>query len=656
MKYFTIAVLILATTKAVGQRPYSVRSPDGQIKFTIQVTSAAPVYDISYKGKPVILNSPLGLSFQDGGDFRSNLSTGKVISRQGEEKYELQSGRSRFVDDRYNELILPLHNASEQVRIIVRAFNTGIAFRYEFPAHPNRKELLLRDETTTFNLAGNPNALALYLPNYTTSHEGEYTSSTLKLIPDDTLIATPALFEIPGTAYLAITEASLLNYAGMYLEKQNGILGSRLSPLQGKNGLKVKASRPHNSPWRVVMISDRPGSFLESTILTSLSAPSKIKDVSWIKPGKTTFPWWNGNVVPDSINNPGNNFQTNKYYIDFCARNGIEYHSVVEYGGHQWYVDDGTNFQPGPNNDVTKPVPGLDMKAICDYAKSRGVAVRVWVHWGALYPRLDSAFAIFEKWGLAGMMVDFMDRDDQEMVNIQEEMLQKAAKHKLHIQFHGAYKPTGTIRTYPNELTREGTLNYEVNKWDKRITPDHDLNIVFVRMIAGSTDYHMGGFRAVADSLFKVQYTRPLMLGTRCHMLGMYVVLESYLGMLCDYPAAYEGEPGFEFVKTVPTTWDETRVLDAVLHEYIIIARRKGADWYIGSINNHDSRTIEIPLNFLPEGEFNATIYTDAADVNEHPNNLVKRDQKVHAGDRLSLTMAGGGGTAIHISAVGGTR
>jgi len=379
----------------------------------------------------------------------------------------------------------------------------------------------------------------------------------------------------------------------------------------------------------VIFISDRIGTFLESNLLTSLNEPSRLGDLSWLKPGKTTFPWWNGNVVPDTLNAPGNNFVTNQYYIDFCARNGIEYHSVVEYGLHQWYVDDGINFQPGPNADVTKAVPGLDMKEICDYAKSKGVAVRVWVHWAALYPKLDSAFTIFEQWGLSGMMVDFMDRDDQEMVNMQEEMLLKAAKHKLHIQFHGAYKPTGMHRTYPNELTREGTLNYEVNKWDKRITPDHDLNIVFIRMIAGSTDYHMGGFRAVPDSLFKVQYTRPLMLGTRCHMLAMYVVLESYLGMLCDYPAAYEGEPGFEFLRQVPTTWDEIRVLDAKLHQYIIIARRKGDNWYIGSINNREARSINIPLGFLPAGNFTATIYTDSPEAERNPNLLLKQEKMV---------------------------
>src|SRR5450432_108333 len=207
---------------------------------------------------------------------------------------------------------------------------------------------------------------------------------------------------------------------------------------------------------------------------------------------------------------------------------------------------------PGPNSNVLKPMPGLDMKQVCDYAHSKGIGIRVWVHWAALYPKLDSAFTLFEQWGISGMMIDFLNRDDQEMVNIQTEMLQKAAVHHLHIQFHGAYKPTGVNRTYPNEFTREGTLNYEADKWnDHGISPDHDINMPFTRMLAGSTDYHLGGFRAVPEKQFKAQYTKPLVLGTRCHMLAMYVVLENGLPMVADYPAAYEGEPGFEFIREV---------------------------------------------------------------------------------------------------------
>ena len=225
------------------------------------------------------------------------------------------------------------------------------------------------------------------------------------------------------------------------------------------------------------------------------------------------------------------------------------------------------------------------------------------------------------------MMVDFMDRDDQEMVNMQTEILQKAAAHHLHIQFHGAYKPTGLSRTYPNEFTREGTINYEVNKWDKRITPDHDINIVFTRMLAGSTDYHLGGF-VQCPIQFKAQYTRPLMLGTRCHMLAMYVVLKIF-AMVCDYPAAYEGQPGFEFIKEVPTTWDETKVIDAKLGEYIIIARRKNNDWFVGTINNHKPRTIKVPFSFLNDGNYTAEIFSDAEDVSTEPNHLKKENKIV---------------------------
>ena len=260
---------------------------------------------------------------------------------------------------------------------------------------------------------------------------------------------------------------------------------------------------------------------------------------------------------------------------------------------------------------------------------------------------MGSAFAIFEKWGISGMMVDFMDRDDQQMVNIQTEILEKAAKHHLHIQFHGAYKPTGLNRTYPNEFTREGTLNYEVNKWEKKITPDHDLNIVFTRGLAGSTDYHLGGFRAVPDSLFVVQYSRPLMLGTRCHMLGMYMVLESALQMVCDYPAAYEDQPGFSFLKQLPTTWDETKVIDAKPGGFICIARRKGTDWFIGAINSSEAKEIEFSLSVLKAGSFSAEFYTDAQDASNFPNHINAYSKNVDMNTTLKIEMAAGGGFAI---------
>jgi len=639
------------TAAPVAQKNISLSSPDGNISYSFGLDTKTPYYSISYKKNVLVDRSPIGLEF-DNGSFQQSLQVLKSLRRDTTEVYELVVGKTSKVTTRYRELLISLQEKESQhrqVNLRVRAFNDGIAFRYEFPAQKNRGDITLLEENTGFRMNGNPAVNTLFLPSFTSSHEGLYTHLLLNEVKEDTLMDMPTLFEFPGNIFIAITEAALSDYAGMYLMKHNGILSGKLSPLPGQAAIKVKAKLPHRSPWRVLMISDKISDLFETNMLTTLNEPNKIGDVSWLKPGKTTFPWWNGNIVPDTINAPGNNFVTNKYYIDFCARNNIEYHSVVEYGLHEWYTNDGANFQPGPHADVTKPVPGLDMKEICDYGKSVGVKIRVWVHWAALYPKLDSAFAIFEKWGLSGMMVDFMDRDDQEMVNIQEEILQKAAKHHLHIQFHGAYKPTGMHRTYPNEFTREGTLNYETNKWGEPLSPDHDIKLAYTRLLAGATDYHLGGFRAVPLSKYRTQYTRPLMAGTRCHMLAMYVVLESYVGMLCDYPDAYEGQPGFEFLRIVPTTWDETKVVNGEVNKFITVARRKGNDWFVGTITDNTARELEIPLSFLGEGEYIADIYTDSDKDNENPNLLNKRTQTVTRKDTIKINAMAGGGEVMYI-------
>ena len=650
---FTFGILISKSTRS--QELVTVSSPNHRILFNFILLNTGPVYTVQFKGKTLVEKSDLNLEFENGALKNDLRLTSKVIKDTTEE-YELFAGKNKDVTIKYNKVILCLEETKapfRKINIAVKVFNDGVAFRYQYPEQKTWSNYTLSNENSFFNLTGDPVVHSLFFPDYLNSHEGVYQHVLFSKVVQDTLLDMPALFEYPGKVYVAITEAALLDYAGMYLSKQENHLVSKLSPLPNQTTIKVKARLPHQSPWRVIMISDKIGDLIESNIITSLNEPSKIKDLSWLKPGTTTFPWWNGNVVPDTLNAPGNNFITAQYYIDFCARNHITYHSVVEYGLHQWYMDDGISFQPGPHADVTTPVPGLDMKAVCDYARSKGVGIRVWVHWAALYPKLDSAFTIFEKWGIQGMMVDFMNRDDQEMVNIQTEILQKAAAHHLHIQFHGAYKPTGINRTYPNEFTREGTLNYEADKWNPDgISPDHDITMPFTRGLAGSTDYHLGGFRAVPKSKFKAQYTRPLMLGTRCHMLAMYVVLENYLQMVCDYPAAYEGEQGFELIKQIPTTWDDTKVLDAKVNDFIIMSRRKGEDWYIGSITNHASRKVDISFKFLGNGSYKATMYTDGKDTDKNPNHLVRKNMLITNKDHLNIQLNKGGGTVIKLTKI----
>lgn len=650
-----LIVFNITSLSTLAQNKVSLKSPDGKITFSFVLDKKYPSYAVDYKGKQLIKQSELSLDFKEGGRFAADLVLLKPLRSKVEEDYVLPVGKASNIHSRYNQLILPLREKSKtgrQINLVVRLFDDGLAFRYEFPKQQNWSAYSLLEERTTFHLIGNPKVnTLLFGQDYNSSHEGLYHKTTLDKVPENNLMDLPALFEYPGQVFVAITEASLRNYSGMYLVKKHGMLSSQLTPLPSDKEVMVKATLPHHTPWRVIMIGDKAGSFLESNLLTNLNEPTKFKDVSWLKPGKTSFHWWNGDVVPDSTFAPGVNFETNKYYIDFCARNNIEYHSVIGYGGFPWYPANGPSYaEQGTYSDVTKTVASLDMQRICDYAKSKGVAIHVWINWKALYPQLEAAFTQFEKWGIKGMMVDFLDRSDQEMVNIQEEILERAAAHHLFIQFHGAFKPTGLNRTFPNEFTREGTYNYEQNKWlPKAVNPDHDLDIAFVRMIAGASDYHLGGFRAVTPEKFKPKYIRPNMVGTRSHMLAMYVVLESYLNMVADYPQAYEGEPGFEFLQKVPTVWDETKVLGAEMDKYLSIARKHKEEWYIGAINSSTAREVKIPLDFLDKATYTAEIFMDANDAEEQPNYLIKTKKEVINGTVLTVKLAAGGGCAIRL-------
>ncbi len=652
LKIYLIVQYLLTSQLLFAQKSIQVASPSGAIKFELKLINESPEYSIKFDKHILIEHSPLSLEFENG-LFYKNLKINKPSYQTLTDHYQLIVGKAKNIISHCNEVVIPFEEKTapnRKINLVVRAFDDGIAFRYEFPEHANQKTFTLFDERTTFNVVGNPKVLTLYLPSYQTSHEGIYSHIDYQQVNEKNLMDMPTLFEYPDHVFMAITEAAVRDYAGMYLWKEDGMLRGKLSPKLGQEKIKVEATLPHHSPWRVLMISNRVGDLIESNILTNLNEPSKIEDTSWIKPGKTTFTWWNGNIVPDTVFSPGNNFNTNKYYIDFAARNNLQYHSIYGYAEQPWYVDDGFDFgSPGPNADVTKSIKPLDMKYICDYAKSQGVGIHVWVNWKALYAQLDKAFDQFEAWGISGMMVDFMDRDDQEMINIQEEILDKAAKHHFFIQFHGSSKPSGMHRTYPNEFTREGTLNYEVYKWDTIINANHDISIPFTRLLAGATDYHLGGFRSKTQSQFKIHFTNPYVTSTRCHMLAMYVVLESYLDMVCDTPPSYEGQPGFEFIKELPSIWDETKVLNASVNEFVTIARKKDGAWYVGALNDSKARNLEIPLAFLGTGTFFATIYTDGKEVNINPNQLNIETKIVTSADTIILPLASNGGSVIRI-------
>lgn len=649
-----VGILLFASCKSSNQE-YKITSPDHCIEVCVSkpVAEEPLVYSVTYNGRVVIEPSALGVSTGEP-DKGALWKIGRIQYSEVEDNYTLTLGKSKHVESRCREMTMEMQTGSgRKIQVTFRAFDDGVAFRYTWLSDGvTSDDISVTDEWSHFRLAGDPKATVLCFPNYTSSHETNYTVAKLSSIPNDTLVDLPALFELSDSVLIAVTEANLTDYPGMYLSKNgHGTLFTKLSPLPDGSGVKAKMKAPHHSPWRVLMIGKNPATLIESNIILNLNEPCAIDDVSWIKPNKSTWHWWCATGVPKNAPfKRGMNFETMKYYIDFASENGISCHSLTDVDSDSWYTSPKDTYpQPGEGTDVTKPNPALQMDKLLEYARSKNVRIRLWVHWKALAPKLEEAFALYEKWGIEGLMVDYMDRDDQEMVNFYHRVIESAARHKLTIQFHGAYKPTGLRRTYPNLVTTEGVLNLEFLKWSDRCTPQHNVNVAFTRMLAGPLDYHMGGFHSVTRKDFKPDFNHPVVMGTRCHIMGMYVVYETYLQLLCDTPEAYTGQPGFDFLLQIPATWDETKVLRAKPGEYIVIARRNGSDWYIGGLNNDTPRDMDISLDFLPDGEYTLEKYADAEDADIHPNHLVREQKTITAKDNIPIVMANGGGVAMRI-------
>lgn len=424
------ALLTVCLNGSGAERTVEVRSPDGKNRFVLLCSSEEIRYEVWCNGFRVVSPSRLGFVF-DCGAWGDGLELGRIERKRIDETYRLVVGKVREARYFCNAARIPLSESGPSARRIdleVRAFNDGVAFRFLFPQQETWQRYVMYEERTQFNLSGDPEALVMYLPGYVNTHEGPYVQVGLDQVDLARLIELPATFRYPGRLYVSILEAGVRDYAGMYLMRGAEGFEARLSPKLGQERIKVVAdSLPHRTPWRVLSMGASMEVLLRSTILTDLNDPCAIADTSWIKPCRTTFTWWNGNVVPDTLFSSGNNFETNKYYIDFAARHGIDLHGIYGYAETPWYYDDNFNFgNAGPHADPTRPIPCLEMPRIVAYAREKGVGLHLWVHWRALYPKLEEAFALYEKWGVRGLMIDFMDRDDQEMIRIQEEFLQAA--------------------------------------------------------------------------------------------------------------------------------------------------------------------------------------------------------------------------------------
>jgi alpha-glucosidase len=661
---FMIGLLLAANVlDAEPGQVHPLTSPDGRLQVSIQMPAPGsverPRWSAAFRAKPILTECGLGLQIADAGDLMVGARVLHERSRAVDERVPVRFGKSDHANDRFREtrytLETPQHRRAD---VVFRCYDDAIALRYELPTPEKAASVTVTDESTSFRVEGEPTAFVQYLENYRTSHEHNVIPARYRDIRRGVLLDMPLTFSWADNTYAAITEASLRHYAGMSLmrpssEGARDELVCQLTPRP--DGAKVVRPLPMQTPWRVVLIGDRPGALLESETIYCLNDPSVIKDVSWIKPGKITFPWWNGDVYDGQPGQPILSFEMARKYIDFCARNGIPTHSLTstETTVTPWYHQSKPGVEPGPDTDVTRPRAGFDLAAIRRYADSKQVRLWTWLHQGALRGRVEEAFAAFDKLGWSGMMVDFFDHDDQDSIEFAESILAAAARHRILVHLHGVWKPTGWQRTYPNLMNHEGALNLEYLKWSDRCPPEHNLMMAFTRLIAGPMDYHLGGFRAVPRAQFKPRNIAPNVLGTRCHMLAMYVCFDNPNPMVADYPAAYEGQPGFDFLKLVPTWWAETRVLAGQVGELLVTARRKGTTWYLGGMSAKQPRDLALPLTFLGAGRYTARIWEDASDAETDPNHLTTEMLNLSSADTLKLHLALDGGFVAQLAPAG---
>jgi len=559
-------------------------------------------------------------------------------------------GKADHARDHFAELTLSLQcDGSPPVRVVLRCYDDAIAFRCEVPAAEGHGALRIVGEGTSFGFAGAPVVYTSYLENFRTSHEHPVVEVPLADLPRGQLLDLPLTAAFPGGPFVSITEASLRHYAGLSLRRDGALrdLAAVLTPRD--DGIAVERPLPLATPWRVVLVGDKPGTLLESNTLYCLNEPPAF-DPGWIRPGKITWPWWNGYLFEAERGEPILSVATSQKHIDWCAEHGIGFHAIVaDETDTPWYAQSNKGLFPGPGTDATRVRADLDLPAIQRHATAKGVRLWTWVHHGAVRGRTEEVFAAFERLGWNGVMVDFLDHDDQDTVEFAEQVLVAAAKHHVLVHFHGMYKPTGWQRTFPNLMNHEGSLNLEYLKWGALCTPEHTLRVAFTRLVAGPMDYHLGGFRAVPRARFQPKNVAPNVLGTRGHQLAMYVCFDNPTPMVADYPEAYHDQPGFDFVREVPTWWDETRVLDAEIGRLLVTARRRGSVWWLGALSAGEGREVAVPLAFLGAGPQALHLWRDGDRAAVDPNEVAVEDRQVQGAELLRVKVGADGGFVARI-------
>ena len=633
-------LLILTLTGVVtnGQN-ITVKSPDSNIAITISNDDKLS-YSVSYRERLIINPSQLGFELKDEEAMRGNFAIlDQSLKNFNESWIPVVKSKHAEVINHYNELHISLKEKSDpmrQMELFVRAYNDGAAFRYKLSRSAKVGDRQIMKELTTFSIPGDPKTWIVEYNGYASSNEAEFFEHPLSYLSEKSVAGMPMLMEYGNNCWVAITEAKIDNYAAFYIgtNGNSNQLTTKLVPIPGEpeSGVKVRFADELYTPWRILMIGETPGTLIESEIIQNLNDPCAIKDPSWIKPGMSAWDhWWSGEVKME--------MPVIKQYIDLASEMGWPY-MLVDW---QWYGKFNS-----PETDITKWAPQISMPEIIEYARSKKVKILVWlypsdVNRNAAYKK---AFPLYEKWGIAGIKIDFMDRDDQQMVNWYHDIIKCAAEYHLMIDFHGAYKPDGIIRTWPNMITREGVMGNEYYKFSDKMSPEHNIKLAFTRMLAGQMDYTPGGFVNVTKEQFK-QQTPALVWNTRAAELSKFVIYESPLTVVCDHPDNILNQPGADFLKIVPTVWDDIKFIGGYPGDYVAIAKRSGDRWFLGIMNNSIGKTLELKTDFLPAGNYEADTWADTKNSDKDPKELKKVKQSVKSGDVIKVKMVKNGGSVV---------
>lgn len=646
-KLFLFTTLLLFATFAAAQESVTLSSPSGRIETTVTIEKGKLHYSVAFDGKEILEKMPLSMTFSNGVVAGENIKSLKPKSKTVEELFEpVIAVRTSKANIRYNETTFSFGKYS----VLFRLYDDAVAYR--FVTRFGKKEIDVIKESVVYNFANDNKILFPEESSMYTHQERKFIDTTTGAIERGKFASHPLLATDNGVR-MVITEVDLESYPGIYYSKSEGNSFNGIFPAYALESEKrsdrnmvvtkradfiAKSSGNRSYPWRVVMLNDKDTELLTSNTLYALASPCRLEDTSWIKPGKVAWDWWNNCTLTGVKFRCGVNTESYKYFIDFASKNGIEY-IILDEG---WY---------DIKKSILDIVPDIDLEEIIRYGKEKNVGIILWVTWLGLEEKMEEALPQFKEWGVKGLKIDFMQRDDQWMVEWYYNTAKRAAELQLLVDYHGSYKPTGITRTYPNVLTSEGVYGGEQNKWTDDLTPDHNVTLPFTRMACGPMDYTPGAMRNAKKGEFAERYYIPMSQGTRCHQLGMYVIYESPLQMLCDSPTNYEKEPDMmAFLAPVPTTWDETIALDAKVGDYVIMARRKGNKWWLGGMTDWTARKSEITLDFLESGkEYTLTLWEDGINVHRNAEDYKMSSRKVSKGDKIVINLASGGGFAATI-------